>query len=67
MAVPTEKAYPILVEQKSPVFLQASQTGVSASALLCVSVARLRIYLWVLPRIYPAGPQGWSHASALCF
>jgi len=41
MTVPTEKAYPILVEQKSPVFLQASQTSVSASTLLCGFVTRL--------------------------
>lgn len=62
MAVPTEKAYPILVEQKSPVFLQASQTSVSASTLLCGFVASLH-YLslgaaWDLPGWSP-GMEPW--------
>lgn len=65
MAVPAGKVYPILVEQKSPVFLWASQISVSASRLplqpACV------IYLWVLLEVYPAGPWGWGHGSAFCF
>lgn len=36
-----EKAYSILLEQKIPVFLQASQTSVSASTVLCGFAARL--------------------------
>lgn len=51
VAAPTEEVCPMLVEQKSPVFLPKSQISVSESMLplrpVCVP------YLWVLPGIYP--------------